>query len=183
MGAPGGQGQAGRAHGDAEEHRPSWNLAQDGPLLETSQTSSTTCKQRPRAQLRPLTTAEVSRAAAAAPGGGEDTQGALEAQAGQEAEPHHVAAARHGVEDGGRLQGRLGAQLEDLLQEHQGRAVQAEAVGGRQVEDTGQVGAPADAEAERPAHGTGAHRPAEGHQHREGQDHLHGQGPPTPCPV
>ena len=38
MGAPGGQGQAGRAHGDAEEHRPSWNLAQDGPLLETSQT-------------------------------------------------------------------------------------------------------------------------------------------------
>lgn len=138
LGAAGFQGEAGRAHGDAEERRPSWSLAQDGPLLETSQSASATCRQAQG----PAQAAHHGRgppgAAAAAPGRGEDAQG------GQEAEPHRVAAAGHGVEDGGRLQGQLGTQLEDLLHEDQGRAAQAEAVGGRQVEDVGGVGVPAD---------------------------------------
>ena len=105
LGAPGSQGEAGRAHGDAEEHKPSWSLAQDGPLVETSQSASATRRQAQG----PAQSAHHGQgppgAVAAAPGGDKDAQG------GQEAEPHRVTAVGHGVEGGGRLQGQVGTHL------------------------------------------------------------------------
>ena len=50
------------------------------------------------------------------------------------------------------------------------------------MEDVGRVGAPAGAEADKPARGTVAHG-GDGHQRPQGQGPLHVQGLPTPCPV